>query len=56
MKKVGIITLNDFFNYGNRLQNYALQKYLKNLSKDIIPESIWYYGNCLKVEQNQITK
>lgn len=29
MKKVGIITLNDFFNYGNRLQNYALQKYLK---------------------------
>lgn len=28
--KVGIITINDNDNYGNRLQNYALFKYLKN--------------------------
>lgn len=32
MKKVGIITLNGNFNYGNRLQNYALQQVLKNLN------------------------
>lgn len=29
--KVGIITLNDYFNYGNRLQNFALQEILKDL-------------------------
>lgn len=28
MKKIGIITINDNNNYGNRLQNYALEKYL----------------------------
>lgn len=31
MKKVGILTINDDGNYGNRLQNFALQEYLKNL-------------------------
>jgi len=31
MKKVGVITLNGYFNYGNRLQNYALQEVLKSL-------------------------
>lgn len=30
MKKVGIITLNGYFNYGNRLQNYALQETIKS--------------------------
>ncbi|TPE68975.1 polysaccharide pyruvyl transferase family protein [Halalkalibacterium halodurans] len=29
MKKIGIITLNGYFNYGNRLQNYAVQEVLK---------------------------
>src|SRR5699024_789349 len=29
MKKVGIITLNGYKNYGNRLQNYALQEVIK---------------------------
>ena len=29
MKKVGIITLNGYMNYGNRLQNYALQEFIK---------------------------
>ena len=29
MKKVGIITINDYNNYGNRLQNYAVQEILK---------------------------
>lgn len=38
MKKIGIITINDNNNYGNRLQNYALEKYLNehNWSADTI--------------------
>lgn len=35
MKKVAIITLNGYFNYGNRLQNYALQEVLKSLGYDV---------------------
>jgi hypothetical protein len=35
MKKTYIITLNGYFNYGNRLQNYALEKVLKK--KQIYP-------------------
>lgn len=31
MKKVGIITICDYNNYGNRLQNYAVQEVLKSL-------------------------
>ena len=31
MKKVGIITINDNNNYGNRLQNYAVQEVLKKI-------------------------
>ena len=34
MKKVGILTLNGYFNYGNRLQNYALQETLKSYGFD----------------------
>ena len=30
MSKIGIVTLNGYFNYGNRLQNYALQEVLKD--------------------------
>ena len=29
MKKVAILTINDNLNYGNRLQNYAVQEVLK---------------------------
>ena len=35
MKKVGIITINDNDNYGNRLQNYAVQQVLKKLDCDV---------------------
>ncbi len=35
MKKVGIVTLNGYFNYGNRLQNYALQEVLKTFNMDV---------------------
>lgn len=31
MKKVAIITLNGYYNYGNRLQNYAVQEVLRSL-------------------------
>ncbi|SQB38901.1 polysaccharide pyruvyl transferase [Clostridium perfringens] len=31
MNKVAILTLNGYFNYGNRLQNYALQNIIENL-------------------------
>ena len=32
MKKIGIITMVDGNNYGNRLQNYALQETLKKMN------------------------
>ncbi len=34
MKKIGIITINDHNNYGNRLQNYAVQEVIKKLGAD----------------------
>jgi len=38
--KVAIITINDNNNYGNRLQNYALQTFLKHYI-DVV-ETLWY--------------
>lgn len=35
MSKIGIITLNGYFNYGNRLQNYALQKTLEKMDNNV---------------------
>ncbi|MDD2263271.1 MAG: polysaccharide pyruvyl transferase family protein, partial [Clostridia bacterium] len=35
MDKIGIITLNGYFNYGNRLQNYALQETLKSFGYEV---------------------
>ena len=35
MDKIGIITLNGYYNYGNRLQNYATQEVLKSLGFSI---------------------
>lgn len=35
MKKVAIVTLNGYFNYGNRLQNYALQEAIKLLGFEV---------------------
>lgn len=35
IKKIGILTLNGYVNYGNRLQNYALQEVLKHLSFEV---------------------
>lgn len=47
MKKVGIITLNGYINYGNRLQNYALQEVLKSLG---------FYVETILVEVNNISE
>ncbi|AQS52645.1 hypothetical protein BW727_100237 [Jeotgalibaca dankookensis] len=35
MRKVAILTLNGYFNYGNRLQNYALQEVIKSLGFEV---------------------
>ncbi len=35
MKKIAILTLNGYFNYGNRLQNYATHEVLKFLDFDV---------------------
>ena len=35
MKKIVIVTIIDYKNYGNRLQNYALEQLLSNISSDI---------------------
>lgn len=35
MQKVGIVTLSGYFNYGNKLQNYALEQYLMNHHLDV---------------------
>lgn len=35
MKKVGIITIVDYVNYGNRLQNYAAQQVLQSLGLEV---------------------
>ena len=48
MKKVGIITIMDNINYGNRLQNYAMEKFLESCSFEVytIPHigfKDWYY-------------
>lgn len=41
--KIGIVTVLGHFNYGNRLQNYALQEFLSKL--DVKVETIWYDKN-----------
>ena len=36
MKKVAILTLNGYYNYGNRLQIMLLKKSLKSLGFDVV--------------------
>lgn len=35
MRKIAILTLNGYFNYGNRLQNFALQEVLKSMEFEV---------------------
>lgn len=54
MKKIAILTLNGNFNYGNKLQNYALLKYLEN--KGFIVNTIWYKDNIKARIKNEIKR
>lgn len=47
MKKIGIITLNGNTNFGNKLQNYAVQRVFEK--KDCKVETIWYYYEPFKI-------
>ena len=49
MRKIAILTLNGYYNYGNRLQNYALQEVLKSLNFDV--ETIIYDRRKTKIEK-----
>ena len=51
MPKIGIITLTGYFNYGNILQNYALQTFLNKLSKEQIVTTIWFKNTNLKISK-----
>lgn len=48
MNKIGIITLNGYYNYGNRLQNYALQKFVENYGKCKTIWNINTKNECIK--------
>lgn len=51
MKKVGIVTIYDTNNYGNRLQNYAMQEVLSKMGVEV--ETLRNYANTNK-EDNRI--
>lgn len=51
MEKVGIVTLQGLYNYGNRLQNYAVQQIIRKYGYTV--ESIIFKGN-LKEEKVKI--
>lgn len=56
MKKAGIITIFNEYNFGNRLQNYAVQEVLKKYNLDV--QTIKYVGLYDKVasEKNEIDR
>lgn len=53
--KLAIITLTGYFNYGNRLQNYALQEYISSLLNESILNTIWYLKYNSSLKENMIT-
>ncbi|WP_158232500.1 polysaccharide pyruvyl transferase family protein [Sporosarcina sp. P13] len=54
MKKVAIITLNGYFNYGNRLQNFALQEIIKQQGYDV--ETILHHEAPLITNENKMIR
>lgn len=54
MKKVGIVTLHGNFNYGNRLQNYALKKAVESFGFEV--ETVIVPLNCLTFKQRIFRK
>lgn len=55
MKKIGIITLTDNLNIGNRLQNYAVQTYLES-KYDVRCETLGYSYKCMELDKSQTMK
>ena len=55
MGKIGILTLNGYHNYGNRLQNYALQKVLESLGFDVDTIIVNLESNINKDKSNANT-
>lgn len=62
MIKLGIITIVDLTNYGNRLQNYALSHYLRTrfdceaVTLVSCPEKPFYDGNFVLWLKNQVAE
>lgn len=54
MSKIGIITIIDYMNYGNRLQNYATQEVIKSLGYDV--ETIVNYPQDVSVKESIFDK
>ncbi|TCI57447.1 polysaccharide pyruvyl transferase family protein [Exiguobacterium sp. SH1S21] len=46
-KKIAILTINDYSNYGNRLQNYALQETVRAMESEV--ETLVYDRNLVSV-------
>lgn len=54
MKHIGIITINDDTNYGNRLQNYAMQELLSNLEMQVYTIKNTGYRDLIYLKKNKI--
>lgn len=55
MSKIALITLVDFDNYGNRLQNYALEKVLTDMG-NFVTSIVPYKPNLVKWSIKKIIK
>lgn len=56
MKKIGIVTFNDYLNYGNRLQVYALQYFLKNNFSEFVFQTVKYRVDQSSEKKRLITR
>ncbi len=56
MAKIGIITIQHGYNYGNRLQNYALQEVLQSLGHDVFTMRRNVYDSKLSEAKNLLSE
>lgn len=56
MDKIAIVTILDYDNYGNRLQNYALQEFLKEFNSQVITLTNIPYDSVFSKRKNMIRK
>lgn len=52
-KKIGIVTLHGYYNYGNRLQNYALKMFLEKFGYDVTTTIIEDNNMSVKIKNKQ---